>query len=285
MNVYAKSICFMRCCVTWWASQPSKRWQEIVRRHSQQNITAADVQTVFEEMHGADLDWFFKQWLQGTPTVDYSKREIKKYRRDDGTWVTEVTMQRNGDGVMPVDVEVELDGGEKMMKRWDGKSETGTVVFETEEKPEAVNVDPQDRIMDSNRLNSARPRIEIRPDWPLLRYIHMPNDALLVLWRPMLDYNDYDSVRRGLRAASSYRAFYHNVTVELVMGVKSAEFDGKLAYSHPFSKSNLLNRYNLMARKNEGRFATQAHVEFYGSKGFLASSSAVCAPASISAGC
>jgi len=147
------------------------------------------------------------------------------------------------------------------------------VVFETAEKPQGVNVDPDDRIMDHNRLNNARPRVEIRPDWPLLKYLHMPNDALLILWRPMIDYNDYDSVRLGLCTSSSYRAFYHNVTVELMVGVKFAELDGKVAYSHPVSRRNLLNRYTLMARKNEGRFEADARLEFYGSKGFITRSS------------
>ncbi|MFQ5639400.1 MAG: M1 family aminopeptidase, partial [bacterium] len=123
--------------------------QEIVRRHAFRHISEDDLRLVFEEKHGHSLDWFFKQWLHDTPTVDYKKGEVKKYKRGD-KWITEVEVNRKGDGIMPVDVEIELGDGEKVVKRWDGKDESGIIVVETKEKPKNVKVDPDDRIMDSN---------------------------------------------------------------------------------------------------------------------------------------
>lgn len=246
--------------------------RELVHRHAFTHIKERDLLTVFEDSYGQDMNWFFDQWLRGTPTVDYSKGKVEKYQRGDTTWVTEVEVKRKGDGIMPVDVELDLGDGEKLVKRWDGKSATAKVVFETSQKPKGVKVDPDDRIMDSNQLNNRRPRLEFRPDFPLMRYIHMPGDAFLVLWRPLIDYNRHDSVRLGLRTTSSYRAFYHNVILEAMFGVASREIDAKLAYSHPMSRRNLFNRYSLMVRKNEGRFEADVHLAFKGSEGILAKS-------------
>ncbi|MFQ5650045.1 MAG: M1 family aminopeptidase [bacterium] len=248
--------------------------QETTRRYAHAHINEADLQRVFEQVHGQDLDWFFEQWLRDTPTVDYSKKKVRKYRRGDGTWVTEVEIERNGDGIMPVEVEVEGGKGEKLVKRWDGKAKAGKVVFETSKKPKKVAVDPDDRIMDSNRLNHSKPRLEFRPDLPFLRFVHIPNDAILVLWRPLVGYNEHDSVRLGFGARSSYNAFYNNLTVEGMVGVASGEVDARVAYSHPLSRKSLMNRYRLMVRKNEGRFEADAHIELNGSKGILSTKTA-----------
>ncbi|MFQ5752432.1 MAG: M1 family aminopeptidase [bacterium] len=272
-NVYLKSELFyemLRFVVGDSVFKASLR--EVVRRYAFTHIKESDMMAVFEEVYGQDLEWFFEQWLHDTPTVDYTKGKVKKYKRDDKTWVTEVEIKRKGDGIMPVEVELDIGKGQKVVKRWDGKEESGTVVFETPEKPKDVKVDPDNRIMDSNRLNNQTLRLEFRPDFPLLKFIHMPADAILVLWRPLIDFNPHDGVRLGLRTNSSYRAFYNNLTLEAMFGFESKEFDGKVAYSNPLSRKSLLNRYYLMVRKNEGRFESDVHLEFKGSSGILGDS-------------
>ncbi|MFQ6114480.1 MAG: M1 family aminopeptidase, partial [bacterium] len=272
-NLYLKSAIFyemLRFVVGNSVFKASMR--EVVRRHAFTHVKESDLLAVFEDVSGQDLSWFFEQWLHRTPTVDYSKGKIKKYKRDDKIWVTEVEVKRRGDGIMPVDVELDLGGGKKVIKRWHGKETSGTIVFETAEKPKSVKLDPEDRIMDSNRLNNQRPRLEFRPDLPLLKYIHMPGDAILVLWRPVIGYNKHDSIRLGFRTQSSYRAFYHNLTLEAMFGFKSKELDGKITYSNPIGRKSLLSRYQIMARKNEGRFEADVHLVFNGSGGILSTS-------------
>ena len=222
-----------------------------------------------EKNSGQKLDWFFDQWLHRTPTVDYKKGEIKKEQLADGSWRTEVNLERNGDGIMPVEVEADLGNGEKITKRWDGRGATGSVVFETPQQPKTVNVDPQNRILDNYPLNNRRPRVEFKPDLPFMQFIHMPSDAYVVLWRPTIGYNDVDGLRLGFRARSSYRAFYNNTTVQLDYGFKSQALDGKVAYDHPLRRNNLLNRYGFLARKNEGRFETDLHVVWRGADGVI----------------
>ncbi|MFQ5605001.1 MAG: M1 family aminopeptidase, partial [bacterium] len=273
-NIYLKSEIFyemLRFVVGDSAFVVSTR--ELVQRYAYSHISESDLQKVFEKNYGQELDWFFRQWLHDTPVVDYSKGKVKKYQRDDDKWVTEVELERKGDGIMPVEVEMDLGDGQKVVKRWDGKAKAGKVIFESEKKPKKVKVDPDDRIMDSNRLNDQGLRLEWRPDLPLLKFIHMPSDAILVLWRPLIDYNRHDSVRLGVRTSSSYRAFYHNLVLEAVVGVDSREIDGKIAYSNPLSRERLMNRYHLLLRKNEGRLEADAHLSFKGSSAILANNS------------
>lgn len=236
------------------------------------HVTSEDFQAVCERVSGQDLDWFFQQWLQGTPTIDYAKSSVRKYQRDDTTWVTEVEIQRRGDGVMPVDVALDLVEGKKMVQRWNGRDRLGKIVFETREKPGKVIVDPDDRILDNNVLNNRDIRLEFRPDLPFMKFLHMPPDAYLVLWRPDLGYNDVDGIRLGFKTSGSYRAFFHNLDVSFLIGLKTGSIDGRIAYSHPIRRSNLFNRYHVMARKNLGRYELDAHLVLRGAGGVLSAS-------------
>jgi len=220
----------------------------------------AEFIAICERTSGQDLDWFFNQWLHRTPTVDYQKGEVVKKQQPDGTWRTEVEIKRRGDGIMPVEVVLEHGDSSKIVQRWDGKSEFGKVVFETPEKPGRVVVDPNDQILDNNLLNNGRRRLEFKPDLPFMRFVHMPGDAYLVLWRPEIGYNAVDGLRLGLRTRTSYRAFYNNLTLQLEYGFLSQAVDGMMAYSQPLRRSNVGNRYTLMARKNEGRFEAEANL-------------------------
>jgi hypothetical protein len=247
--------------------------REYVREFSFQHVNEKDFQAACERVSGQDLNWFFEQWLHGTPVVDYKKGAVRKYQRNDSTWVTEVEVQRQGNGIMPIEVALDLGNAQRLVQRWDGKAKADTLVFETKTKPKAVRVDPEDRVMDRNLLNNGRRRLELKPDLPLMRLIHMPGDAYLVLWKPLLDYNKIDGVRLGLRTSGSYRAFYNNLTLEFMLGAASHELDGKIAYHHPLRRSNLLTRYHVLARKHAGRLEADAHLEFNGSNGIMTSNS------------
>ena len=244
--------------------------QEFATRHSFQHIGEIDLRRVCEEVTGEDLGWFFEQWLYGTPTIDYKKGKVKKYQRADKKWVTEVEIEREGDGVMPVEVDLELGAGQKITKRFDGFAQRGKVIFVTEEKPKKVKVDPGDAILDNNQMNNGKSRIEIKPDLPLLQLYYMPGDTYLLLWRPLIGYNSVDGLKLGLRTRGSYRTIFNQTTLELEYGFLSNSIDGKVGYSHPIWRDNMMHRYEIFARKNEGRFEMDAQLRFRFSKGILA---------------
>ncbi len=246
--------------------------REFARRYAFQHIQEIDLRRVCEQVTGQDLGWFFEQWLYGTPTIDYKKSKVKKYRRADKKWVTEVEIERKGDGVMPVEVEIDLGSGKKITKRFDGFSQRGSVVFVTDEKPKKVKVDPTDAILDNNQLNNGKPKIEIRPDLPLLKMYYMPGDTYLILWRPLIGYNAQDGLKLGLQTNGSYRSIFNNLSLALEYGFLSNSLDGKISYSHPIQRDNMMHRYSLLARRNEGRFELDAQLKFNFSKGIIATS-------------
>src|SRR5438093_7676323 len=59
---------------------------------------------VAEQVSRQDLKWLFGQWLHGTPLIDYSLKHVQRTRQADGRWLTAVTIERKGDGWMPVEI-------------------------------------------------------------------------------------------------------------------------------------------------------------------------------------
>ncbi len=242
-------------------------------QNKHRHVGASHLQESAEAAYGQELSWFFEQWLYRTPRVDYSKGTVRSYQREDKKWVSEIELKREGDGIMPVEVELVLPSGKTVRERWDGKAKQHTLIVLTDEKPKDIRVDPEDSILDENRLNNDRLRIEFKPDLPFLKYYYIPNDRYLVLWKPSAAYNTIDGLKLGLRSRGSYQAVFNQLTADIEVGLKSGSVDGVLGYSHPIRRRSMLNRYNLLARKKEGRYELRAELSFSFSKGIIAGSS------------
>src|SRR5438093_13581515 len=61
---------------------------------------------VAEEVSKQDLKWLFGEWLHATPLIDYRLRRVGRHRLPppDGRWRTVVTIERKGDGRIPVEI-------------------------------------------------------------------------------------------------------------------------------------------------------------------------------------
>ena len=107
------------------------------------------------QRYGPDMNWFFDQALYGDKVVDYQLRSIKNKKQGSRQQST-ITVQRNGDGQMPVDVRVHFDNGKELRLFWDGKARQRT--FTLTEKADVVwaTVDPEQKIyMDTNLNNNS----------------------------------------------------------------------------------------------------------------------------------
>ncbi|RMD92330.1 MAG: M1 family peptidase, partial [Calditrichaeota bacterium] len=239
---------------------------EYFRRWKFKHVNEHRFKQVCEEVSGQKLDWFFNEWLHDTPTVEYGLAGVKKIKQPDGTWRTEVKIQRRAKGVMPVEVVLETGEGEKIIKRWAGRELTGLVVFETREKPGHVEIDPRDRILDNNRLNNGGSRFKFHFDLPMLNLYYAPRNAYLILWRPYLETNTIDRLRIGLRLRGSYLRDYLNLTLGIWYGFKSRELDGLFGFSHPLKSLGARTRYDISIQKIEGRFIANGHLAFRFSK-------------------
>jgi len=163
---------------------------------------------VAEEVSHRDLKWLFGQWLHGTPLIDYRLTKVQRQRMADGRWLTAATIDRLGDGWMPL----EIGDGDTVYARSTGQPERERVEFVTTRKPRRLVLDPRQRGHDWNALNNR----EKRP-WTIggrrgTETVILDNptrnparrDRLLMQLLPLAWYNDYGGVTAAMRARTNY---------------------------------------------------------------------------------
>lgn len=207
---------------------------------------------VCEDVTGEDFDWFFDQWLHRTVTVDYALGKVSKKKQPDGSWRTEVEVKRKDKGVMPVDVELTTTDGAKVIKRWSGKDKKGKVVFLTSSKPGKVVVDPNDNILDKNRLNNGGVGIKFLPYNPFA-WGYRPRNDYVVKYSPKIWYNDVDGLWIGARLIGSYMNKFKSTELGITYGIKSGKLGGNFRFRFPAFKSSDKLRLAFSGISQEGR--------------------------------
>src|SRR5579864_6742697 len=94
--------------------------------------TKEDFLKTIEEASGKNLRWYFDQAVYGTQVLDYEVVSIQAFpvhwyesrenlgtERKDTLYQSYVAVHRKGDFVMPVDIEIVFDNGEKIREHWD----------------------------------------------------------------------------------------------------------------------------------------------------------------------
>jgi hypothetical protein len=136
--------------------------------------TKEDFLKTIEEVSGKDLRWYFNQAIYGSQVLDYKVLKIesfpvnwydekKKSAKDDKNTVyrSYVFLQRKEDFVMPVDVEIKFDNGEKVREHWDGVNRWTKFMYEKKAKVESAEIDPDHKIqLDRNDFNNSFTREE-----------------------------------------------------------------------------------------------------------------------------
>lgn len=200
---------------------------------------------VAEEVSGMDLGWLFGQWLHGTPLIDYRLSQVQRKRMADGRWLTAVTIDRLGDGWMPI----EIGDGDTIYARSTGQPERERVEFVTQQKPGRLILDPRQRGHDWNALNNREKRPWVlggrRGASTLMLDDPTRNparrDRLLIQLLPLAWYNDYGGWTAALRMRTNYLGRF-----EQRLGLVSYEFDTStvkhqrggvyLRYANPLSR-------------------------------------------------
>jgi hypothetical protein len=111
-----------------------------------------DFTAAMNEATGQNLDWYWKQTIYGTQTLDdriqsassdrldwYSKEDEKK-----GVTVyhNEVIVHRRGDFDLPVLLEAKFDDGSKVREHWDGKDRWHRFSWDGKSKLVSAEIDP-----------------------------------------------------------------------------------------------------------------------------------------------
>jgi hypothetical protein len=171
---------------------------------------------VAEEVSRMDLKWLFAQWLHGTSLIDYKLTKVQRRRLADGRWLTAATIDRLGDGWMPVEI------GDKngVYARSTGEPLRERVEFVTDHKPARLVLDPRQRAHDWNALNNherrglfgGRAAHRSRIDNPTRQ--ESRRDRLVTAFLPLAWYNDYGGWTGAVRSRSNYLGrFERNVAI------------------------------------------------------------------------
>jgi len=175
-------------------------------RYRLRHVDEDAFRSVAEEVSHRDLRWLFGQWLHGTPLIDYRLDKVQRRRLADGRWLTAVTISRQGDGWMPVEV------GDKdtIYARSTGQPERERVEFVSTRKPGRLMLDPRQRAHDWNALNNyekrgligSRGKDAVRLDNPTRQVSRRDRTVTALL--PLVWYNDYGGVTGALQSRSNY---------------------------------------------------------------------------------
>jgi hypothetical protein len=139
--------------------------------------TKEDFLKTIEEVSGKDLRWYFNQAVYGTQVMDYKVLNIESYpvnwfdeatkgaamkgsaqKADkDTVYRSSVWLQRKGEFVMPVEVEITFDNGEKVREHWDGASRWTKFGYEKKAKIASAEIDPDHKVqIDGNDFNNSK---------------------------------------------------------------------------------------------------------------------------------
>jgi hypothetical protein len=182
------------------------------------HVDEAAFRAVCEEVSGQDLGWLFGQWLHGTPLIDYRLRQVQRRLMGDGRWLTTVTIERLGDGWMPV----EIGDRATIFARASGQPEIERVEFITARKPGRLMLDPRVRSHDWNMINNYERRgawgvgrKEWRLDDPTRETARRDRTVTALL--PLAWSNDYGGVSLALRSRGNYLGrFEQNIAIASV---------------------------------------------------------------------
>ncbi|MBD2702084.1 M1 family metallopeptidase [Spirosoma sp. BT702] len=103
--------------------------------------------------YGPDMNWFFEQVLYGEQVVDYRLASLRN-KTLGGGYQSTVTVERKGDGRMPVDVLVHFDNGKELMLFWDGKGRQRQFTMTENARAVWAKVDPKQKIYMDTDLNN-----------------------------------------------------------------------------------------------------------------------------------
>jgi len=136
--------------------------------------TKEDFLRTIEEVSGKDLKWYFRQAVYGSQVLDYevgkvdsspvnwyeeekNKKDTKKDKaKDDTIYQSYVSLRRKEDFVMPVEVEIVFDNGERVREHWDGQSRWTRFSYQKKAKVVSAEVDPDHKIyLDRNNFNNS----------------------------------------------------------------------------------------------------------------------------------
>ena len=235
--------------------------REYYARWKLKHVDEDAFRVVAEEVSGMDLHWLFAQWLHGTPLIDYRLQRVQHQRMADGRWLTAVTIERLGDGRMPV----EIGDRDTIYARSSGEPEEERVEFVTARKPGRLTLDPRVRAHDWNMLNNHERRgawgrggvgkTQWRLDDPTREVARRDRRVFGVM--PLNWSNDEGGVTLALRGRGNYLGRYDKTLTLLSFGLDAPGPDNRggvyLRFANPVGHLMPRTESNFAVWAVEGR--------------------------------
>ncbi len=230
------------------------------------HVNESAFRDVCEEVSGRDLGWLFGQWLHGTPLIDYRLKQVQRRRQPDGTWRTTVTIERLGDGWMPV--EIGTLRGDTIYARATGQPEVERVEFPSARRPGRLMLDPRMRSHDWNMLNNrernfwGRGAVELRLDNPTQDVVR--RDKLVDSWLPIAWSNDAGGLTVGLRSRENYLGRFERNLFLWSAGVRgdaTSRYGVYARIENPVVRPEPRTTSSVAAWDVEGRAGVAVHVD------------------------
>ena len=119
--------------------------------------TAVPFREVAIKVSGVNLDWFFDQWLESNPSLDFGIERIDRKKNETGHQ-TSLVVRKYGEGIEPVEILANEENGERTRLLWDGKGDRYEHILHTASRVKMVEVDPDHQSSDPNRINNQTPQ-------------------------------------------------------------------------------------------------------------------------------
>jgi len=204
--------------------------------------------------------------------IDYSLKHVQRTRQADGRWLTGVTIERKGDGFMPVEIGTQGRGGaaDTVYARATGRPALERIEFTTPKRPGPLMLDPRVRAHDYNMLNNRERHGLLRGTGAWTLRIDDPfqeaarrdrgvRGLLPVLWS-----NDFGGVTVGLRERANYLGAYNRA---LLLGTVATRRGASPAlglygrWSNPIGQIRPRTATSLAAWAVEGRAGAKIQVD------------------------
>ena len=135
------------------------------------------------ETFGADLGWFWRQWLGPLPRVNYRLQAVRVSPAASGPGVhVEIDVRREGAALRePVEVLIQERSGARQLLRWDDDRPSHLFAVDLSAGLKSVELDPRERLVES-AVGSLRPSDDPRYDDrrpPRWRFLYQGFGALL----------------------------------------------------------------------------------------------------------
>lgn len=216
----------------------------------------ADFVALADSVSDRDLTWFFHEWLDGAATCDYRVDGVTAAARPGWGYRSVIRVSRQGAIVMPVQVEVTLEDGRVLRRAWAGQERTHDIVIDSVPPVRRVVLDPDRRLIETNRFNNLYPR-RIRSSFlprvaedDAYHIVHLP----LAFYRDGLELGMLVAGGRALRLIPpTWVQPQHLAVVAVGYNLATESAVGALAYSHPLGLLGRRASWGIRAERESKR--------------------------------